>query len=213
MRYEEFREKVHKLPFFRANILEQLQEKPEALKVQLSHWVKKGLVIKLRQGIYTLNDSQRSCKFTNYFLANNLYSPSYISLEYALQFYGFIPEGVFVVTSISTKKTENFDNQFGRFQYRTVKLNVYRHFIEHKDIYGNRFYIASPEKALLDFLYFATAHIKKIKSDIFEESFRLQNLENVDCNKLIKYAEAYEQKKIISTAKMLVDYITEEWQS
>lgn len=41
-------------------------------------------------------------------ISNTLYEPSYISLESALRYYNLIPEGVFLTTAVSTKKTQNF---------------------------------------------------------------------------------------------------------
>ncbi len=213
MKFEEFREKLRKLPYFKANVLTHLGESKDVLEVQLSHWVKKGYVIKLRRGMYTLSNSQRSCPSSEYFLANNLYSPSYISLETALSHYRFIPERVYSITSITPKKTMQFKNSLGRFTYRTIKASAFSHYEEQEDVNGYRFFIATPEKALLDFLYFATKHFKTIEKDIFDLSFRFQNLETVSCDKLIEAAKVFKQKKMMHTAHLLADYIAEEWQN
>jgi hypothetical protein len=213
MKFSEFREKVRKLPYFRANILSHLGDDKNILEVQLSDWVKKGYVIKLRRGIYTLSNNQRSCSVSEYFLANNLYSPSYISLEAALSYYHFIPERVYEVTSITPMKTMKFNNALGRFTYRNIKAAAFSHYEEHKDVDGYKFLIATKEKALLDFLYFATKHMKTIKKDIFDLSFRFQNLENVSCAKLIEAAAVFGQKKMMHSAELLAEYIMEEWQN
>ena len=42
-------------------------------------------------------------------VANKIYSPSYISLETALSYYGLIPESVYALTSVSTRKTISFN--------------------------------------------------------------------------------------------------------
>lgn len=213
MKFSEFREKVRKLPYFRANILSHLGDDKNILEVQLSDWVKKGYVIKLRRGIYTLSNNQRSCRVSEYFLANNLYSPSYISLEAALSYYHFIPERVYSVTSITPMKTMKFNNALGRFTYRNIKASAFSHYEEHKDVDGYKFLIATKEKALLDFLYFATKHMKTIKKDIFDLSFRFQNLESVSCAKLIEAAAVFGQKKMMHSAELLAEYIMEEWQN
>jgi len=46
-------------------------------------------------------------------LCGELVNPAYISLEYALSYYGLIPEEAVVITAITTKKTESYD--LGRF--------------------------------------------------------------------------------------------------
>ncbi|MBQ9398373.1 MAG: hypothetical protein IJU08_07755 [Bacteroidales bacterium] len=40
----------------------------------------------------------------------NLYGPSYVSLHWALRWYGLIPERVETVTSVTTRHTREFEN-------------------------------------------------------------------------------------------------------
>ena len=55
-----------------------------------------------------------------YLLAGSIYGPSYISFEFALSYYGLIPEAVHVVTcaSFEKKKKKTYDTIFGTFTYR-----------------------------------------------------------------------------------------------
>src|SRR5688572_16621374 len=99
MNYTEFRNKVKKYPFFRSNIFVHLTDSVEVLRRQVSEWVDRGYIVQLKRGFYTLQEEDREVRFSQYFLANNLYSPSYISLETALSYYNFIPEQVHAVTS------------------------------------------------------------------------------------------------------------------
>jgi predicted transcriptional regulator of viral defense system len=62
------------------------------LRVQLSNWEKKGLITRLKQGLYVLNENNRKIEPSRIFLANSLYSPSYVSTAYALGYYDLIPE-------------------------------------------------------------------------------------------------------------------------
>jgi len=64
------------------------------LRVQLSNREKKGLIIRLKQGLYVLNENNRKIEPSRIFLANSLYSPSYVSTAYALGYYDLIPEKV-----------------------------------------------------------------------------------------------------------------------
>ena len=52
--------------------------------VQLNHWVKQGELVRIMRGMYTLPAGQRRASLDPLWLANEIYSPSYISLEYAL---------------------------------------------------------------------------------------------------------------------------------
>lgn len=118
----------------------------------LTRWVKKGLLIRLRQGLYTFPDYKRNADSTYYF-ANHIYKPSYISLHTALSFYGIIPEAVVQITSITSLKTEMFKNEFGEYSYNTVK-NELMFGYELKPIAGSKeIKFAKAEKALLDLLY------------------------------------------------------------
>ena len=117
-------------------------------------WVKQGKLIRLRQGYYTFP----SCKGngdTPFYFANKLYAPSYVSLQSALSFYGMIPEGVVHITSVTARKTASFDNPIGEFIYRSVKpALMFGYTSETSPLTKNwSMLLATPEKALLDFLY------------------------------------------------------------
>lgn len=212
MKYEEFRAKVEEYPFFGEWIFDLIAPDSSGFKNRITDWIERGLLIRLKRGFYTLRDKDRTHKFSSAFLANNLYSPSYVSLEYAMQYYDLIPERVYLVTSVTTKKTNEFMNQEGRFAYAHVKQDVFSDFTALKDSYGNTFLIASPEKALLDFMYLRMKRIKNIKANIFEESYRLQNLDQIDCDKLRRISKKYKQKKLSLLTEMLIEYIKQEWQ-
>ena len=88
-----------------------------------------------------------------FMLANRLYEPSYISLESALAFYHIIPESVLSVTSISSRKSKQFESNWGALYYRSVKP-TYMFGYEVIETAPNRKYsIARLEKAVLDYLY------------------------------------------------------------
>jgi predicted transcriptional regulator of viral defense system len=118
-------------------------------------WQNKGYLQKIRNNWYCFTD--RSYRETDLFLiANKIYSPSYVSLESALSYYQFIPEGVFRITSISTIKTNHFDTPIGYFDYRNVKPALffgYRLIRQRESPLPAWYKMATPEKAVIDFLY------------------------------------------------------------
>lgn len=76
-----------------------------------------GRVVRLKRGLYRLTEVE----VNEYLLANKIYSPSYVSLETALSYYGVIPESVYVVISVTTKPTRSFEVEGKRFLYQTSK--------------------------------------------------------------------------------------------
>lgn len=154
-------------------------------------WQKKGYIKKLSKLFYIFTDKKIDETEVN-FIANKLFEPSYISLEYALRYYNLIPETVYLVTSITTRKTKLFKTPVSNFQYRSIKENL---FFGYKIIEtaGLPFKIAEPEKALLDFLYLRS-DIKneddidelRINKEVFREIIKKEKIE--------KYAEVFDSK-------------------
>jgi len=124
-----------------------------ANKISTKHFletqVKSGLLIRLKRGLYTLKTDPPSEQE----IANSIYQPSYISFEYALAFYGLLPEMPYSLTSATTKTTRNFTINSTTFSYRSIKTNIFTGYSLIKE--GNHsFLIADQEKAFLDYYYF-----------------------------------------------------------
>lgn len=140
----------------------------------LNYWVKKlvsdGLLEVAKKGTY-LSVYYRNLLFQDtatrelywMYVANKLCEPSYVSLEYAMAYYGLIPESPFEVTSVTQKSTRKFLSKVMRFSYSNIKLDKYT---DYKFInLGNTGFevkIATPYKAISDYLY-----LKKNKSSDF----------------------------------------------
>jgi len=124
---------------------------------QLSLWVKKGLLIRLKNGIYAFAREAGSVDVRK--LAFLLYQPSYISLESALAYHGFIPEMVYAQTSVTSRTTRTFNNVLGRFIYRHVKKELYWGY-EKISSGACPYLMAEPEKAVLDYLYLNQTSIR-----------------------------------------------------
>ena len=91
-----------------------------AAKFLLIRYTRRGLLRRLKRGLYALSSRMPS----KWSIANRLYKPSYISLASALSYYGFIPESVYAVTSITTKSTREFEADGTAYIYRTIKSGV-----------------------------------------------------------------------------------------
>lgn len=118
---------------------------------KISNLVRNKELIRLKKGFYTFSNLYQTKPINLISVANTLYSPSYVSFDYALSYYGMIPERVSEVTSATSKNEKLFDTPIGRFSYKKVSLEAYSLGIDwiYDDVDGGRF-IASAEKALCD---------------------------------------------------------------
>src|SRR3989338_6629019 len=146
MNYAQFRDKTCDFPVIGQGNLRDIADDLQVLRNQLRFWKKKGWVLRLRRGLYILNPKDRKIEPSRIFLANTLYAPSYVSLEYALGFYDLIPERVADLTSISSKKTALFSNEFGLFRYQHLQTKLFVGYRQIKDENGYPVLIAEPEK-------------------------------------------------------------------
>jgi len=150
MSFLEFKEILFDLACFNVNQL--YAWRPDFDRNNLTRWIKKGYIIRLRQGYYAFPEYKNKPDYAFYF-SNQIYRPSYISLHTALAFYGMIPEAVVQITGVTTLKTAFFCNDFGEYSYKNVKESLLFGY-ELKPLADSRtLQFASPEKALLDLLY------------------------------------------------------------
>lgn len=109
-----------------------------------------GGVIRIKKGLYCFGEDFRKEPISREYLANLIYGPSYISLDYALSYHGLIPERVEVVTSVTPRRSRDFGTPFGIFSYRMVTENRYTVGAVIEQSGKASFLIATPEKALID---------------------------------------------------------------
>ncbi|MBI4062788.1 MAG: hypothetical protein HY401_00625 [Elusimicrobia bacterium] len=202
MRYEEFVHRTRDFPIFGQEVLGNMSWKRGAMRLQLTRWLKAEKIIRLKRGLYTLPDDRRKSLFSLRWLANTLYSPSYVSLEYALYWYDMIPEKVVPVSSISVLKTYAVANPLGRFIYRNLKKELFFGFEETLDEFKRPVLMATREKALLDYIYFYKGW--QTTEEFLEESIRLQQLETLQKKRLKSYAKKFDLKRISDTVEIIL---------
>src|SRR5476651_313505 len=151
---------------------------------RLNEWHDKGYIKKVIKEYYIFSDLEIN-ESVLFVIANKIFDPSYISLEMALSYHGLIPESVYGITSVSSKKTYAFDSQFAKFNYRKIKPELMFGYQLVK--YQNHsFKMAEIEKAILDFFY---VNAKLVAEGEFEE-LRINRdtfHEKVDVEKLKSY--------------------------
>jgi predicted transcriptional regulator of viral defense system len=167
-----------------------------------------GLVVRIRKGLYCFGSSFRKTAPTREYLANLIYGPSYVSLDYALSYHGLIPEDVATVTSVTPVRSAKFDTPFGNFSYRMLSGERYScgaNLIAAGDV---TFLIAGPEKALIDKVWvdkrFSGRNISDFETYLIED-LRIESdmLRDMNQGLLRAIASAYDSLKIHNLIKFL----------
>ena len=184
-----------------------LMQNPSYFRRQISEWKKKEWLIELRKGMYVINDLYFKEKISSLYIANKIYTPSYISLEYALHEYEIIPETVKTITSITTRKTAGFKNKFGQFGYTKIKNELFFGY-DLINYQGQNIFYAFREKAILDFVYTNLSSFKETDEDFHH--YRFQNLESISWRKLEGYLKKFKSSKLKRVIKLLKRYYSRE---
>ena len=118
---------------------------------KISEWLGDQTLIPIKRGLYVLNPKTTGLPISLPLIANLLYGPSYVSLDFALSYYGLIPEAVHEITSVTTARAKTYDTPVGRFTYAHTSLRSYPLGIASvPNEAGHYFLMATPEKALCD---------------------------------------------------------------
>ena len=147
-------------------------------RAKLTTLLKKGDLIRVKKGLYLFGSEYRKGPYSPEIMANKIYGPSYVSREYALAYYGLIPEYVAEVTSVSTKRTRNFDTPIGRFSYAHLPPKLYQVNFNLVSVRNNETaLLATAEKALADLLYFRDDHPDTLNElvDLLFDDLRLDD--------------------------------------
>jgi len=202
MKYLELKIELKDFMIFSLNEIRNIE--PGFHRRRLNEWQDKGYIKKVVRGYYIFSDLRLSEEIL-FKIANRIYLPSYISLESALSYYRLIPESVYGITSISTRKTYHFITSIGEFIYRALKPPLFFGYdlIKFQEKYLK---MASMEKALLDYFY--------LHSDIETEqdfnSLRINKemfFEQMDEKKLMSFLEKFNQKKLTGRINRFWSYI------
>jgi len=138
-------QKINK-PFFTIADLEKITSLPRnSLYVALRRWEAGGVIERVTQGIYIPMGGNVSLEN----IAAQLYIPNYLSFESALARYGILNLIPYTLTFATTRKTKNYTLQNKEIEFRQISPKLFFGFVM-----KNGIYIASPEKALLDEVYF-----------------------------------------------------------
>jgi len=191
-------------------VLQSLYKDYQSPNMHIAMLEKKGLLIRLKRGLYAVSPEISGKELSVGLIANHLYGPSYVSLHWALRWYGLIPERVETVTSITTRHTREFETPLGRFTFRGVSKEYFPIGINSQEDAGLHFLLASPEKALCDMLmnekYVPDQSISRLEI-FFEEDMRidLEDLRQMDVSIIRMCMETGNKKQVLANLLKLID--------
>lgn len=178
-------------------------------RMKISAMLAKGDIVRVKKGLYILGESLRRRQYCRELLANLIYGPSYISLDYALHYHGLIPERAETVTSVTCGRSRSFDTPVGAFSYRRIPLAAFRTGMDRVELDDGRSYlIAVPEKALADRVVAdrgAGLSTQKALRDYLLANLRMEtaDLVRLDPVRLAGIAQCYRSRSI----KLLADLV------
>lgn len=146
-----------------------------SLYVACSRLVNDNDIYRLKNNVYTLDNSPQNIQK----IANILYFPSYLSCEYVLSLYGILNQIAFTSTFVTKNKTKKLILGEQIIEYRQIHPTLFWGYVLQKDLY-----IALPEKALLDQLYFVSLGKTKLDWDEL-------NLHELSKTKFLKCAKKF----------------------
>jgi predicted transcriptional regulator of viral defense system len=167
--------------YFSLNDLAKLSDlNKNSLKVSISRAINNGSIIPLVRGLYTNRIAQ--IPWEN--LAVNIYHPSYISFESALNYYNILSQQSSAITLATSKRRKEINIQGQIISYRHLRSQLFWGYTKKDD-----YLIAEAEKAFLDLAYLSLNGYAHFDSSEM-------NLELLNRKKLKNYLKRFNNKKL-----------------
>ena len=168
-----------------------------------------GLIIRLKKGLYVVDPKVSHIVLSTELIANQLYSPSYVSMQTALRYYGPISEAVYTVQSMTLKHTRSFDTPLGHYEYQMISRKAFPIGITSINKQNYAFLMATPEKALCDLIAHSPKvnlrYLKDVEPYIKEDiRMNLDDLRNMDISIFERYTQVGKKANSIKT---LIKYL------
>ncbi len=182
-------------------LLDSLREYAHPRK-KITSLLRKGEIIRVKKGLYLFGEQYRRASYCRELLANLIYGPSCVSLEYALHYHGLIPERVETVTSVTCGRSHSFDTPVGHFSYRAIPMPAYRIGIDRIELAdGRAFLMAIPEKALADRVVAERGSALRTQKELavfLQDNLRIDesSLKGLDPEAILTIAAAYRSRRL-----------------
>jgi predicted transcriptional regulator of viral defense system len=201
MEFKRLVEIVGDEPVFETGLLLAGEADPADVRRQLSRWTKAGQLHQLRRGLYALAPPFRKVKSHPFVIANRLVRGSYVSCQSALAHYGLIPEYVPAVTSVTGGRPGRWDTPLGVHEFRHIRTDRLRGYRLAELGGGQRAFVATPEKALLDLVHLQPGG----DSPEYLQELRLHALDGLNLDELERQADLSDSPKLRRAAMRVRD--------
>lgn len=180
-------------------------------RMKIRSYLQSKDLIKVKKGLYIFGEKAAREPYSKELLANLIYGPSAISLEYALSFHGLIPERLEEITSITSRRNKEYDTPVGRFSYHYLSISRYPIGITQEKIMHNRnILIATKEKALCDMLCLKCKPLKteSMLIDYLFEDLRIDDniMQEIDSTLLEALAKQYKNVNVFLLHQYYMKY-------
>ena len=147
---DDLRRRIEGEEFDYQTLLDSLKQY-ERPRDKITSLLRQKAIIRVKKGIYVFGPRYARRPFSREILANMIYGPSCVSLDFALHYHGLIPERVEAVTSVTSGRARRFATPVGLFIYRQIPSGAFPVGIDQVQLeVGRSFLMAVPEKALAD---------------------------------------------------------------
>ncbi|MCX5750656.1 MAG: hypothetical protein NT099_03160 [Candidatus Saganbacteria bacterium] len=172
----------------------------------IKNWIKRGDLIPVKRGLYVFlsfwEKAQNKDEYL-YYLASQVYQPSYVSLETVLAKHGILSEAVFGISSVSLKTTRAFRSKIAVFSYSKIKESLFTGF-EQRSFFADPYFIATKAKALFDYLYLRKSKIISVNKKSLEElRLNLDDFDKASWAETEKYLAIADDQKLFRIFKLL----------
>ena len=201
MKFTRLVEIVGDEPVFETGVLLAGDVDPANVRRQLSRWVKAGRLYRLRRGLYALAPPFQKVRPHPFLIANRMVRGSYVSLQSALAYYGLIPDVAPTTTGVAPARPGRWETPLGVYRFHHIKIELFFGYRLVEVSPGQRAFVATPEKALLDLTYLQPGGDR---SEYLRE-LRLQNLDRLDLSELRRLAEQAGNSKLQRVSDFVVE--------
>jgi len=178
------------LSIFNLNSLRQTLEirTQSGLYPILKQFVGEKVLFEIKPGLYAKSTPPPE----HFLIANYIITPSYVSFESALNYYGILSQFPLIITSATLQKTKSISASNGDYSYRQLSFQMYFGFTK-----SNDYLIATPEKALIDYIYLKIKNGTPLNLDEFD-------FDAISSKKLVNLLDQMSTVKGLSSIKKII---------